>query len=118
MGSEGVAEAPVEADFELAAEWLISVEPKFGRLLRIRYVGDAARLYDGDRFLTDNFYNGTPFEFGTWRSSGELRLKVLPLRKDAPIMLLDLPDFGSSDSIVRVDGVEVVEEMTVELVAR
>jgi beta-galactosidase len=118
MGSEGVAEAPTEADFEHAAEWKISVEPKFGRLIRIRYVGDAARLYDGDRFLTDNFYNGTPFEFGTWRSSGELRLKVLPLRKDAPIMLLDLPDFGSTDSVVWVDGVEVVEELTVELVVK
>ena len=118
MGSEGVAEAPVEADFEQAAEWRISVEPKMGRLLRIRYVGDAARLYDGDRLLTDNFYNGTPFEFGTWRSSGELRLKVLPLRKDAPIMLLDRPDFGLAESVVRLDGVEVVEELTVELVAK
>ena len=45
-----------------------------------------------DILLTDDFYNGKPFELALWRYANEIRqhgllLKVLPLRKDAPIHL-------------------------------
>lgn len=111
-GSEGVAEAPTDADFAGAAVWRLRVQPLSGRLLRIRYKGDVARLYEGDRLLTDDFSNGKPFEFGTWRAGGDLRLEVLPLRKDAPIMFLDRP---TEDAVARLDGVDVIEERTLSI---
>ena len=60
--------------------------------LRINYVGDVANLYLGQRLLADNYYKGTPWEIGLKRflpeaSRQPLELKVLPLRKDAPIYL-------------------------------
>ena len=33
-------------------------------LLSVRYAGDVARAYSGERLLTDNFYNGKPFDIG------------------------------------------------------
>ena len=67
LGAAGVAQAPDDHDFREAAAWEISVPPAAGRFLQIRYLGDVARLYSGSRLLTDNFYNGSAFEFGTWR---------------------------------------------------
>ena len=52
------------------------------RVFNIHYVGDAARLYAGDRLLMDNFYNGDPMPLALWRISPadwpKLRLKILP----------------------------------------
>lgn len=92
IGSAGVAEQPSEGDFEAAAVYRIHI-PADGwqSLLRINYIGDVARIYLGDRFLTDNFYNGLPFDIPLWRYAANptdpLLLKVLPLQKDAPICL-------------------------------
>jgi beta-galactosidase len=110
MGSQKVAEAPSDADFATAAVWRILIGPTKGEvLLRIRYAGDVARLYAEDEFLTDNFYNGRPFEFGLWRTDAkELRLEILPLRKDAPIYLEHPPAFGSEAEIAKVLGIELV----------
>jgi beta-galactosidase len=93
-----VAAAPTEADFAAAAVWRIQLPDALGPdlrvLLRLHYRGDVARVMIGDHFITDDFYNGRPFEIGLWRhagelarSGGELRLLVLPLRRDAPIHL-------------------------------
>lgn len=114
-GSQGVAEAPGDEAFAAAAEYRIHVSPHAGRRIAIRYAGDVARLYQGDRLLTDNFYNGTPFEFGTWRGGKDLRLQILPLRADAPIMLLDRPPFGGASSLAELIGVDIIEERTLVL---
>ena len=51
-------------------------------ILNIHYIGDAARLYVGDKLYDDNFFNGDPFAIGLWRIPEsrwrEIRLKILP----------------------------------------
>lgn len=94
MGKEEVL-APDESAFDGAAEWSIRVpcvEPAAGKVfLRIDYTGDVARLYSGSELLTDNFYNGTPWMVGLdefpCREWSRLKLKILPLRNQAPIYL-------------------------------
>lgn len=118
-GSKGVAEMPNDADFEKAAVWQIKIPKRIetkNLILRISYRGDVARLYLDDRLLTDNFYNGNVFEIGINRFApriyqGNLMLKILPLRKDAPIYLAEeaKPDFKGEESICRILRTELVE---------
>jgi hypothetical protein len=117
---DSVAEAPTDSDFAAAAVWHISLpenlDPQRKLLLRMRYVGDVARIYCGGKLLTDNFYNGAPFEvgvnqFGPDAYSKGFDLKILPLQKGAPIYLEDdvKPDFDGAQSIAEVDDITVVE---------
>jgi hypothetical protein len=76
------------------------------------------------KLLTDDFYNGNVFEVGLRRYApeilrGELRVAVLPLRKDAPIYMAKeaRPDFGEKRSEVALNSVEVVPRYEVELKA-
>jgi hypothetical protein len=84
-------------------------------LLRIRYVGDVARLTLNGRLIADNFYAGRAFDLGLKRYGpeiflGDLRLEILPLRKDAPIYIepKDRPDFGKTDSLAEVRSVQLI----------
>ncbi|MGA2232679.1 MAG: beta-galactosidase [Tepidisphaeraceae bacterium] len=121
MGSAHVAAQPVDADFDAAAAWTIKLPPDANQsrklILRANYVGDVARYYLDGKLLTDNFYTGGPFDIGLDRFGPDvyskgLTLKILPLRKDAPIYLEQeaKPDFGDQDSIVKLNGIEVLEE--------
>jgi hypothetical protein len=125
-GKEHVAEMPVDSDFDAAAVWRITLPPDTSPdrdlMLRFRYVGDVARLTLDGKLLTDNFYNGTPFDVGLKRYAPdiytkELLLQILPLSNGAPIYLLDdaWPDFGGSDSHVELTGVDVIENHSVTL---
>jgi beta-galactosidase len=126
-GSKGVAEAPSDADFEKAAVWKLRIPRdlalrKPNHLLRITYQGDAARIYAGESLLTDNFYNGNAFEVGINRFGpdileNELTLRILPLKKDAPIYLATQarPDFGGASSICKLLKIELVEIHSIEL---
>jgi hypothetical protein len=88
---------PTDADFDRAAVWAVSLPPMATApgarpVLTVAYVGEAARLYAGNRLLDDNFYRGTPFEFGLWRLTAAewragLELRILPLRRDTPVYL-------------------------------
>jgi hypothetical protein len=85
-------------------------------LLRIHYTGDVARLTLNGKLLDDDFFTGRAFELGLKRYApeiltGDLRLEILPLRKDAPIYLepKDRPDFGTNDTLLKLQSVEVVE---------
>jgi hypothetical protein len=127
MGSAHVAAAPTDADFAAAAVWHVALPAADGhrRLLRVHYAGDVARIYAGDRLLTDNFYNGTPFDVGldglsSTELAAGLTLKVLPLQRDAPIYMLDQsrPDFGGKDAVSRVDGVALIDRNEVKLDVR
>jgi hypothetical protein len=117
LGSQGVAEAPSDADFAAAAVWRIHLpefEPDADLRISIDYAGDVARLMAGGKLLTDNFYNGSRFEVGLGRYAGrmqgeELTLQILPLRADAPIYLPDDADRGGA--VVR--GIDLVEELEV-----
>ncbi len=88
IGINKVAEEPVDADFEKAAEYTIELPADRQGLLCIRYYGDCARLYDGDKLLDDNFYNGREFQFGLWRlpdNTDRLTLRILPIQKEMPV---------------------------------
>jgi beta-galactosidase len=129
MGRAKVAQSPGDADFDQAGIWKITLpsglDPNRHLLLRVHYSGDVARAYCGDELLTDNFYNGTPFDIGVNRFGNSitgkgLTLKILPLRKDAPIYMLDnvRPDFAGQGSIAKLANVEVVEEREAVLATR
>jgi hypothetical protein len=119
MGKE-VAMAPVDADFAAAARWSVRVpevkSPAVSEvLLRIAYEGDVARLYAGGRLFTDDFYHGKPWEIGLGRIAAAdlkqgLELKILPLRKDAPIFFSAgaRPAFGPGDEALGLKEVRAV----------
>jgi beta-galactosidase len=124
-GSQGVAEAPSDSDFAQAAVWRLrlpaGIDVARDLLLRLRYTGDVARLSLGGRLLSDDFYDGSPFDLGLTRYApdiyrDELLLAILPLQQEVPIYISDgRPDFGGAASLARLDAVEVVERHHVVL---
>lgn len=93
-GAGKVAEEPVDADFEQAAVYQITLPNDSSRyalhssLVEIEYRGDVARLYADGRLIDDNFYNGRPFQYALWRlpkGCRQLELRILPLQKDMPV---------------------------------
>ena len=69
--------------------------------------------------LDDNFYKGTPFEFGLWSSlvtenelKNGLTLKILPLRKDTPLYLASsaVPTFDDKGEALKLKGVSLLWE--------
>ncbi len=124
VGKE-VALAPVDSDFEKAARWSIRVPRVDSKsvndlFLRITYQGDVARIYMGGKFVTDDFYHGTPWQIGLKTVEGqnidpELELEILPLRQDAPIYLSAgaRPAFQRNGAIAELKSVEVIPEYEV-----
>jgi hypothetical protein len=123
-----VAAAPLDSDFEKAAIWRIkfpsNIDLGTDPIIRFDYAGDDARVMLDGRFITDDFYNGRKFDLGLRRHApdifnGDLRIAILPLRKDAPIYMADSarPDFGSASSVVALKGVEIVPRYQVQLTA-
>lgn len=126
--SRPVATEPDDADFDKAAIWQVKlphdVDLEDNPILRLHYTGDVARIMLNGKFITDDFYNGKPFDIGLRRHApeilnGDLRIAILPLRKDAPIYMADAakPGFGTKESVVNLDRVEIVESRTVQLKA-
>lgn len=86
IGAGGVAESPVDADFNNAAVYTIKTSRS--GLLKITYQGDCARLYADGKLIADNFYNGRDFFYGLWRlpkQVAQLELRILPMQKDMPV---------------------------------
>ena len=126
MGQAKVAEAPGDADFAQAAVWRVklpeNLDPSRELLLRVHYLGDAARVYLDGRLLTDDFYNGNSFDIGLKRYAPgiyhqELLVKVLPLQQAAPIYLAAdaWPDFAGGKCVGALSGIDVLEMQAVEL---
>jgi beta-galactosidase len=124
-GKSHIALAPTDADFTNAAAWKITLparlDLKLNPLLQIHYVGDVARLTLNGRLIDDNFYAGRTFDLGLNRYapeilSGDLRLEILPLRKDAPIYLepKDRPDFGGKESLAKLQSAEIINRHELE----
>jgi len=120
--------APDDADFSEAAVWQIHLPEKLelshDPLLRFRYAGDVARVTLNGRLIQDDFYNGNSFDLGLRRFAGELeggdlRLAILPLRKDAPIYLAKeaWPSFGNAASKVELKSAEVINRCEARLTA-
>lgn len=117
-----VAEEPAEADFDRASQWTVHVDPSLRGssdrwLLQVRYTGDVARVFVGGKLFDDNFYKGTPWELGLWRVSpaelqSGLTLKILPLRKDAPIFLESgaWPDFQGKSEALAIANLTLIRE--------
>ena len=127
--SQPVAAEPEAADFDKAAVWKIKlpadIDFNTDPLLCLHYVGDVARVTLNGKLLTDDFYNGNVFEVGLRRYApdiltGDLRVAILPLRKDAPIMLAKeaRPDFGDKQSAVSLNGIEIIPRYKIELKAK
>jgi beta-galactosidase len=119
-GKSHLAVAPTDDDFTNAYIWRLTLPAKIklkqNPLLRIRYVGDAARLTLNGKLIEDNFYCGRDFEIGLKRFApeiltGDLRLEILPLRKDAPLFFepKDRPDFGAYDTLLMLKSAEVIQ---------
>ena len=90
IGVNKVAEAPRDEHFESAAVYTIALPEcvRDGRLLRIDYRGDVARLYCNGQLIADNFYNGRPMLYGLWRLPADcqqLELRIIPQQKDMPV---------------------------------
>jgi hypothetical protein len=90
-------------------------------LLDIHFIGDAARLYVGDKFFDDNFYNGDPFSIALWRIPTtdwpNIKLKVLPysygLFGRLPQQARDL--VNQAKKISTLDQVTVVTQVQLEV---
>jgi hypothetical protein len=124
-----VATAPLDTDFEKAAVWRVKipegVDLGADPILRLHYVGDVARVTLNGKLLTDDFYNGNALDVGLRRYapdilSGDLRVEILPLRKDAPIYLVReaRPDFGSQRSVLSLNGIEIIPRYQIQLETR
>jgi beta-galactosidase len=121
-----VATAPLDADFDQAAVWRITI-PKdvdlgTDPILRLHYVGDVARVMLDGKFITDDFYNGNALDLGLRRHApeilnGDLRIAILPLRKDAPIYMAERaqPHFGGADSVADLQSVEIIPRYQLQL---
>jgi hypothetical protein len=127
-GKQPVATAPENDDFEKAAVWRIKLPADLDLasdpLLQLDYVGDVGRVTLNGKLITDDFYNGAAWEIGLRRHApeivnGDLRVAILPLRRDAPIYLAKdaRPDFGAATSVASLRGVKIVPRYQVELTA-
>jgi len=120
--AQEVAEAPEAEAFNGAAEWNIQVpmvtSPAVQRVfLKITYLGDIARVYADGKLMTDDFFKGTTLQIALGRfpvpgSDPDLKLQILPLRKDTPIYLPPSVhiSFPPSGQVAELKQVEVVPE--------
>lgn len=126
---EAVAAAPEDSHFTNAAIWQIrlprGVDLGVDPILRLNYVGDVARVLLNGKLLVDDFYNGNQFEVGLRRYTpdiltGDLRVEILPLQKNAPVYLAKSaqPDFGNADSLATLRGVKIIPRYTVQLLGQ
>jgi beta-galactosidase len=124
-----VAAAPLDADFENAAVWRVEIpagiDLSTDPLVRFHYVGDAARVLLDGKFIIDDFYNGGDFDIGLRRHApdiltGDLRIAILPLRKDAPIYMAESarPDFGNAAAIAALQRIEIIPRYQLQLTTR
>ncbi|MGA3159997.1 MAG: beta-galactosidase [Terracidiphilus sp.] len=122
-----VVMAPDDSNFNQAGEWKI-VLPQGGLdglsdlYLEVHYQGDEARLLDGSRLLTDNFFNGTTWQIGLKRfllasASATFTLQILPLNLKSPIFFEPgkQPKFGKDGQAGALYSVEALPEYQVEL---
>lgn len=135
MGKLKVAEQPSEQDFDGAAVYSLTAQPLMPAegtdvddlFLEISYKGDVARLYADGRLVEDNFWNGKSmlvrlsdlYDEATGKFKNSLELRILPLRKDAPIYLQKqqkaLLDASSGNTLLSLDGIKLIQRMTVLL---
>ena len=121
MGSQKVAAAPVDKDFENAAVWEItdlkSLQSSSDLYLQINYCGDVARVYADGQLVEDNYWNGKPMLVRVSDLIGKrVELRILPLGKDFPIYLQReqraLLDAAPNGQLISLDSIKVIERTT------
>lgn len=116
-GRQKVAAMPEDSDFDKAAIYIIGVDSTLAAqadsaFLCIDYAADCSRVYADGQLIEDNFWNGKPMLVRVSDLVGKkVELRILPLRKDAPIYLqkeqkaiLD----AAESSLLSLYGVRVV----------
>jgi len=139
IGPANVAQAPNEdglfgntTEWDAAAIYHVTVTTTFGvpiggrNSLRIRYLGDCARVYLSGSIVQDSFYNGDQtfgFILGVNRHAPKIftqgfDLRLLPIRSGAPIYLAGWPSFPPGQiSVVQLLGIDVLQTQDVTLYA-
>lgn len=110
-------------DFSGAAQVVVDVQAEAlagvdRALLRIRWSGDVGRAFVGDRFVSDHFWHGRPWEVDLTPHAADVvehgvRLDLLPWRAATGVWV-DPSVRGVPDGIV-IDAVEVVRVARVRL---
>lgn len=61
--------------------------------IKLRYVGDSAKLYINDEYVDDHFYTGRSWEIGLkhFGFPKTLKVEIMPLQKNAEIFLEEWP---------------------------
>lgn len=119
-GVAWVAEQPSETDFADAAVWTLpvpAVDDPDDWFLEVDYDGDVARVYADGRLVEDNFWNGRTMLVRVADLVGkDAELRILPLRKDAPIYLQAAQravlDAAPGDTLLALKGVRLVHRIT------
>ncbi|PXA72063.1 beta-galactosidase [Cryobacterium arcticum] len=117
-GSANRASAPLESDFERAARLRI-VLPDLSHLdesdsvyLSLEWVGDAARAYIGDEFVSDQFWSGRRWDIDLTphRSVADLgiRLEALPWDPTADVFVDPRVRPAPTDSPLQFTAAELV----------
>ena len=115
---EIVVQQPSDEEFAKAAVYHLQVaQTDDDTFLEINYQGDCARVYADGQLVEDNFWNGKPMMVRASSLRGKnVELKILPLRKDAPLYLgpeqRDILKAASGNYLFRFDGVKVIRRVT------
>lgn len=117
-GAQKVAAMPVDSDFDKAAVYELDCPAVDGKdiddtFIKISYQGDCARVYADGKLVEDNFWNGKPMLVRLSDIAGKkVELRILPLRKDAPIYLQkeqrDILNAADGNTLLRLTGVSVL----------
>ena len=85
--------------------------------LKINYAADCARVYADGKLVQDNFWNGKPMLVRISDLIGNrVELRVLPLRKDAPIYLQKEQKAileASENALLTLTKVSVIKRTTI-----
>jgi hypothetical protein len=119
MGTQKVAAMPTNEDFEKAAVWNLNIKglpTGSDAFLKIDYAGDCARVYADGKLVMDNFWNGKPMLVRMSDLAGNnVELRILPLRKDAPIYLQKTQKAlldNSKESLLKLEDISILSVLT------
>ena len=119
MGTQKVAAMPTNEDFEKAAVWNLNIKglpTGSDAFLKIDYAGDCARVYADGKLVMDNFWNGKPMLVRMSDLAGKnIELRILPLRKDAPIYLQKTQKAlldSSKESLLKLEDISILSVLT------
>jgi hypothetical protein len=108
-----------DATWNDAAVYQVNIPPAAaGRrvIMKIHYMGDAIRVYVGDKLFDDNFYNGDPLSIALWRIPADqwpnIRLKILPYSDG----LADRLPPQATDLVAKAKASSSLDEVTAEAV--